>query len=748
MINTIIKYKNVFFIVVIILVLLALAKIPSITFNTNFSFFLADNDPEYLFYKNLKSEIKDDESILIIGIKNETSIYEKDFINAVQHFTDSLKQLEEVKTVKGLTNLSYPVKSLFGLISFPYIEVNDSLVISDFKTKINKDHYITQHFVNKEGTTLTLWVTLEDKLNSIEVKKGLTKINQVRLNFSNLDTYLWGRSYLKEALNEITKKETKKMIVWAFLLLLIALTIIFKRKKAVIYSISLVIISFVLFVGGMSFLNRPFGLMSNLFPTIILIVGISDIIHISIKYNIELGKGIPKKDALYNSLKEIGWAIFITSFTTAIGFFTLYLSPMKALRDFGIEAAIAVLLTFIITLLLTPILFSYSKNKHVFSERKTFESFSNKFLKRLESIHNYPQTILSIFILIIILSAYNIKNINTNNLQFSIPNNTELKTNYSFFEKTLDGSRTFEFVLISKKDYKLNDPKILNSINNVHNFLDSLPYLSAVKSPILYYQTLNKAYNSKRKNNASFMLNENEIRKYEKQFNTVSRINFLFNKDKTIFKFNAQMKDLGRNDVAQINNDILTHVNRLIDTTKVEARLSGMSYLYDRAHEQRINNMIFGLALAIGIVALILGLLFKNIAVMVLALVLNIIPIIIGAGIMGLTDLELRSGTSIIFTIAFVIALDDTIHLLSKFLWERKQGHCVEKALSLSIHECGKAILATSFILIGAFLILMLSGFKEIFTLGFLTGVIILVTLAVDLILAPVLILKLFKKYL
>jgi len=158
--------------------------------------------------------------------------------------------------------------------------------------------------------------------------------------------------------------------------------------------------------------------------------------------------------------------------------------------------------------------------------------------------------------------------------------------------------------------------------------------------------------------------------------------------------------------------------------------------------------MIFGLALAIGIVALILGLLFKNIAVMVLALVLNIIPIIIGAGIMGLTDLELRSGTSIIFTIAFVIALDDTIHLLSKFLWERKQGHCVEKALSLSIHECGKAILATSFILIGAFLILMLSGFKEIFTLGFLTGVIILVTLAVDLILAPVLILKLFKKYL
>ncbi len=748
MIYTIIKYKYTFFIVVIILALIALAKIPSITFNTDFSFFLADNDPEYLFYKNLKSEIKDDESILIIGVKNETSIYEKAFINAVRSFTDSLKQLEEVKTVKGLTNLSYPVKSLFGLISLPYIEVNDSLNISDSKTKINKDHYLTQHFVNKEGTALTLWVTLEDTLNSTEVKKGLTKINQIRLDFSNLETYLWGRSYLKEALNEITKNETKKMTVWAFLFLIIAIAIIFKRKKAIIYSVSLIITSLIIFLGGMSYLNRPFGLMSNLFPTIILIVGISDIIHLSIKYNIEIGKGIQKKDALYNTIKEIGWAIFITSFTTAIGFFTLYLSPMKALRDFGIESGIAVLLTFIITLLLTPIVFSYSKNKHVFLERKGFENFSNHLLIRLEKLYNYPRTILSMFALIIIVSVYNVKNINTNNLQFSIPNSSELKTNYTFFEKMLGGSRTFELVLSSKKESKLNDPKIINSLNEVHKYLDSFPYLSAVKSPILYYQTLNEAYNSNSKNEAYFMLSENEIRQYEKQFKRVSRSNYLFNKDKTIFKFNAQMKDLGRHDVAKINNDILTHVNRLMDTTKVEARLSGMNYLYDRAHEQRINNMISGLALAIGIVALILGLLFRNIAIMVLALVLNIIPIIIGAGIMGFKDLELRSGTSIIFTIAFVIAVDDTIHLLSKFQWERKQGHCVEKALSISIHECGKAILATSFILIGAFLILMLSGFHDIFTLGFLTGVIILVTLAVDLILAPILISKLFKKYL
>lgn len=746
--KTIIKYKYVLFVTVIVFVLLALIKVPSIKFNTDFSLFLADDDPEYFFYEQLKSEIKDDESLLIIGVKNDSSVYHKDFIKKVQSFMTDLKQLKEVKSVKGLTNLSYPVKSLIGLISFPYINVSDSLNINYSKSKINNDFDITQHFVNKEGTVLLLWINIKDNLDPNEIENGLTKIGQLRQNYSDLNTYIWGRTYLKDALNEITKSETKKIIIWALLFLIIALSLLFKRKKAVIYSVSLVIASFIIFAGGMSYLNRPFGLMSNLFPTIILIVGISDIIHLSIKYNIEIGKGKPIKDALYITLKEIGWAIFITSFTTAIGFFTLYLSPMKALRDFGIEAGIAVILTFIITLLLAPILFSYSKDKHVFSINKTLESFMNNILIQIENLRKYPRAVMSIFVLLLIVAVYGINSINTNNLQFSIPNKSELYTNYSFFEKTLNGSRTFEIVLSAKNEHKLNHPKNLNSINMIHKFLDSLPYLSSVKSPILYYRILDKIYSPNKKNSASFILSENEIRKYENQFNKVSNSNYLSNKDKSIFKFNAQMKDLGRHNIAKINNYILAHINTLIDTTKVSVRLSGMDYLFDRAHEQRINNMIFGLALAIVMVALILGLLFRKTAIMIMALLLNIIPIIIGAGIMGFTDLELRSGTSIIFTIAFVIAVDDTIHLLSKFIWERKQGHNVEKALSISIQECGKAIIATSFILIGAFFILMFSGFDEIFTLGFITGTIILVTLAIDLILAPILMLNWFKRYL
>jgi hypothetical protein len=114
---------------------------------------------------------------------------------------------------------------------------------------------------------------------------------------------------------------------------------------------------------------------------------------------------------------------------------------------------------------------------------------------------------------------------------------------------------------------------------------------------------------------------------------------------------------------------------------------------------------------------------------------------------MGFTNLELRGATSIIFTIGFVIAIDDTIHLLSKFQWERKRGNNVEKAIILALRECGSAILATSIVLIGGFAVLMLSDFMEIYTLGLLVGIIVFITLSVDLILAPILVLTWFKKY-
>jgi hypothetical protein len=208
------------------------------------------------------------------------------------------------------------------------------------------------------------------------------------------------------------------------------------------------------------------------------------------------------------------------------------------------------------------------------------------------------------------------------------------------------------------------------------------------------------------------------------------------------------MFDYGRHEIESINEDIMKNVNHYIKDKPMEAQLSGIDMLIDISQKKSIKNMFVGLLIAIIVVSITLGLVFKNKALAILAVLLNIIPLLMAAGIMGYANLDLRAEISLIFTVGFVIAVDDTIHLLSKFQWERKAGNNIEDALRTAVLESGKAIVATSIILVGGFFILMTSGSLEIFTLGLLVGIIVLITLAVDLILAPIIILKWFRNYL
>ena len=272
--------------------------------------------------------------------------------------------------------------------------------------------------------------------------------------------------------------------------------------------------------------------------------------------------------------------------------------------------------------------------------------------------------------------------------------------------------------------------------------------MNFVKSPVNYYQTIHQAYYPGKHKDIQLPLDNKTIKKYEKQLSQFITKDYLANKDRSIFKYNAQMQDLGKHEIEAINKDILDHVNVLIHNQPIEARLSGIDMLIDISQQKSIQNTFIGLLIAILVVSITLGFVFKNMALGILAVFLNLIPLLMTAGIMGYANVDLRAEISLIFTVGFVIAVDDTIHLLSKFQWERKKGKSVEDAIKTAVSECGKAILATSIILVGGFFILMSSGSLEIFTLGLLVGLIVIITLGVDLILAPIVILKWFRNYL
>jgi predicted RND superfamily exporter protein len=149
--------------------------------------------------------------------------------------------------------------------------------------------------------------------------------------------------------------------------------------------------------------------------------------------------------------------------------------------------------------------------------------------------------------------------------------------------------------------------------------------------------------------------------------------------------------------------------------------------------------MFQGLAIAFGIVALIAGLLYKSLRVILITLIPNIIPLIMVAAVMGYFGISLKLSTSIVFTIAFGIAVDDTLHFISKLKLELDKGKPLLFALRRTFLSTGKAIIVTSMILSGGFLILLLSSFGGTFYTGLLISLTLLFALVIDLTLLPVL---------
>jgi len=747
MIKTLLKYRYLNLVILMIIVVLALIKAPFIEIDTDISQFFHEDDKDYHFYQEMKTEFSNSDNVILVGIKNTSSVFDTNFLKRVLIFSDSLDQIKGVNKVTSLLNLSYPTRSMFGIIGVPYIQTDDQNKISYSKDKIIKDE-LTRSFINSYGDTLFLWSEFDEDLATADRNRLIADINSLRSEFSDLDTYLWGREVIDVSFKNILVKEIMSFSFWIFIFLCLSLIFIFKKPIALLFPILLVLIVIALFLGGMVYLNRPMSTMSNLFPTIILIVAVSDVIHLCIKYDMEWKKGLSSAMATNNALKEIGWTTLITSFTTAVGFLVLCLSPMQAMRNFGLESAILVIITYLLTLIFLPIFFIGIRNSNLFTIRLSFETFFSKLFKKLEKIYQSPKTTLVVFGLLFVLCTLGVFLINTDTKHYSISKKSDLYKNYKFFEGNFGGSRTFELILLAKNDRVLNEPDLLKTVYNIHDYLTDNPYLNLVRSPVNYYQAIHQAYYPSKHKDIPLPQDDKTIRKYEKELSKTIKKDYLSNKERSIFKFNAQMFDYGRHEIESINEEIMKNVNHYIKDKPMEAQLSGIDMLIDISQKKSIRNMFIGLLTAIIVVSITLGLVFKNKALAILAVLLNIIPLLMAAGIMGYANLDLRAEISLIFTVGFVIAVDDTIHLLSKFQWERKAGNNIEEALRTAVLESGKAIVATSIILVGGFFILMTSGSLEIFTLGLLVGIIVLITLAVDLILAPIIILKWFRNYL
>jgi len=722
-------------------------------FDYNFENFFPENDPDTEFYKEFREQFQTDNDFVIIGLSNEEGIFKQDFLRRTDSLLQIIESIPDVTEVVSATDLKeYTRDPLLGQVfERKLIRIEQPESYKADSTFIYSRGDWVGTFFSKDAKTLLIQARHTQFLS----KEGCDTLAfnlQAKINNAGFDqVHVVGRSIGQEYYINLMQTELMIFVSLSILLVIIFLIISFRSFWGVWVPITVVLLSIIWTLGLMQVTGKKIDLMLTILPTILFVVGISDVVHIISRFFEEIRNGAPKIEAVKTTFIEIGLATLLTSVTTAIGFLTLLGSSIRPLSEFGLYTAAGVFIAFILAYTLLPAVLILSKPPQI-SDRSPEKLFWNRtLLKSFSWMIKKRKLVLVISILVALTSLWGISKVKVNNFILEdLKDGDPLKEEFRFFEDNFAGARPFELAVQLKSDsLDFFNREVLLELDKIDDYLINTYEVGDLVSPARMIKTGYRTYMGGSMEFYRIPPDQqsiDRIAKLLKKKSFASILPFYINEEEKIARVAGKLDDEGSIVFNQRDQDFEEWMAKEIDTSILSTKITGTASLIDLNNKYLATNMIGGLFVAFLVIALIAGLMFKSIRMVIIALIPNIFPLLMIGGIMGFFGINLKVSTSIIFTIAFGIAVDDTIHFLSKFRIQLAKGKSLLYALKRSYISTGKAIIITSIILCGGFLTLISSDFLGTFYVGLLISFTLLFAVLSDLFLLPVLILLFYAK--
>ena len=717
----------------------------------DFESFFPMGDEDLTYYQAFREKFENDNDYLLIGFQHEPGIFEPAFLQKVDSFSGELDNHKSVVSLASPTRLFNPVFSPAGLFKIPVLHVNEPTRYRQDSIRIYKDRKWVGSFFAEDGKALALFLRHTPLIQKTEADSLVIAIEQLAKKYQLSPFFLAGKAKAQGVYIDKMKFELIVFLSISVVLVTTFLIIAYRSFWNVIVPLVVVILSVIWILGLMGIFNKPLDVMLVLLPSIMFVVAMSDVVHILTKYIEELRAGLTRLEALKITLKEVGLATFLTSLTTAVGFLTLFTASIKPIREFGLYTAIGVFVAFLLAFSLLPAILILIKKPTVVNKEKNRRRWLLFLMKTFGAILNNYRAIFYFFLVVIVVALIGISRIEINTfLLEDISEDDPLRKEFVFFDNQFGGYRPLE-IAIDVKDSSRNifDWEILEELEKVENYLIDTYQGRNIISPLQAVKSLNQAVNGGLVEHFKLPDDRDDRRKIEKNLRYLKSNNAdlkLFADDYRKSRFSGKTKDIGSKMSLARNAGLEQFIRSNIDSTLVQIKITGTSLLIDKNNQYLTQNMMEGLGIAFLVIAVIVAMLFRSLRMIIIVLIPNVIPLIVVAAIMGYFGITLKLSTSIIFTIAFGIAVDDTIHFISKLKLELDKGKSLLYALKRTYLSTGKAIIVTTIILAGGFLTLILSSFGGTYYTGLLVSLTLGLAVLADLSLLPVLLIMFFKK--
>jgi len=756
--NLILRNRLLILITIGLVTLFLASKWQNMRFTFTEANLLPDTHPENIDYENFIKTFGEEGNLIVIALKDDDFFTEKIFNEWVE-LNNKINEFSEIDFTLSTNNVQELVKDenqkKFVLRNLLPNKKIDAVTLEKFKQKLLLELPIYKNILySNDGKSIRSAIYMNKDIVNTSLRKDFIFQTFIPLIHSfeqrtGLDVRVSGMPYIRTLNAQNIVDEIGIFVISAMLMTTFIFFLFFRSFRATFISMFVVIIGVMWAFGFLGWMGYEITILTALIPPLIIVIGIPNCIFLINKYQQEVAKHGNKAMSLRRVIMKIGNATLMTNLTTASGFATFILTDSKVLKEFGTVASINILAIFLLSLLIIPIVYSFMNlpnKKHLQHLKK---SFINKFVKWMEDKVRYKR--INVFIISILSLMFGIMGIYQIDVSGSIiedmPKKSAFFKDILFFDKEFNGIVPIEVIIDTKRKGGANRLSALKRIDKLEKYIEGIPELSPALSTVGGIKFVKQAYYNGNPNYFKLPSSQENsfIARYLKNFNDSGDLlqNYL---DSTaqFSRVTTFMKDIKTERIEEIEIDLLKEIDKIFPKDRYNVKLTGKTLLYLKGTHYLIRNLIISLSLAILLIAIFMAYMFRSFKMILISLIPNILPLIITAGVMGFTGIPLKPSTILVFSIAFGISVDDTIHFLAKYRQELIENNWkIKSAVYCSLRETAISMFYTSIVLFFGFAVFMSSNFGGTVALGGLVSVTLLFAMLANLILLPSLLISL-----
>ncbi|HPF96276.1 MAG: efflux RND transporter permease subunit [Flavobacteriaceae bacterium] len=719
---------------------------------------LPDHHQANLDYDRFLEIFGEEGNLVVLGVK-DSSLFTVENFKAWDKLSKRLRSYPEVELVVSISDLQNLVKDeekqKFDLEPFIKDSITTLPQLEAFEKQLFEEAPFYDGFLfNKTTKTVRTAVYLKKEIVNTSERKdfilqGLTKSVESFENQTGIKVHVSGMPYVRTLNSQNIVDEIGIFIGAALLVTSLIFFFFFRSFRATFISLVVVSIGVMWTFGIMGLLRYEITVLSALIPPLIIVIGIPNCIFLINKYQHEVKTHGNKMKSLQRVITKIGNATLMTNVTTASGFATFIITESTLLKEFGIVASLSILAIFILCLLIIPIIYTflpYPKDRHLEHLNKRWIGGFVRWMERMVKEKRITIYITALVLIIVSMIGVNKMKISGSLIE-DMPKKTEFYKDILFFENEFNGIMPLEIMVDTKRKKGVNKLTNLKKINELEDEIKEVPELSKPISVVdlakytkqAYYNGNPKYYQLPTSQENSFILS------YIK--NTSSDVNLLKSfVDSTgqYARITTFMKDIGTGKMERIEENLNHKIQKIFPEDRYEVTMTGKALVFQKGTKYLVKNLMLSLSLAIFLIAMFMAFMFRSIRMIIISIIPNLLPLLITAGMMGFLGIPIKPSTILVFSIAFGISVDDTIHFLAKYRQELLANNWkIRKSVYAALRETGVSMFYTSIVLFFGFSVFTISSFGGTVALGALVSITLLFAMLSNLLLLPSLLLSL-----